>query len=176
MKKNFIILSTVTAISVAVLSVGGFTFLHHVVAEDSLDSYPQIIQNLAEKFNLNPEDVQQVFTDTRKEKISERLDELVQEGTITEEQKNLILEKVDEIQAKREEISNQSLTESERREALQTLQEEVEQWCEDNGIPVGLLKMMGGKGPRGGGHEMGQGMMMEDIPMQDNDVIQMSGF
>lgn len=117
--------------------------------------YPDIIKNLAAKFNADPAEVEQVFEDTHDQMISSRLDKAVADGRITAEQKTLILNKMDEVQAKMEEINNQEMTATERRDALESLHDELRDWADENDIP--LMFLMGNR--RGMGDMMERGMV-----------------
>lgn len=151
------VLGTVATLS---LALGGGLLTAKALAETTSGSYPTIIENLASKFGLNQDEVEQVFEDTRTQLRSERLDNLVSDGTITEDQKQLILDKEDEIKTKIDEINNQELTATERREAMDNLRDDIQQWEDDNNIPEGALGIMGAMGMRGGGR--GHGMMDRD--------------
>lgn len=117
--------------------------------------YPDLIKNLAAKFNADPAEVEQVFEDTHDQMISSRLDEAVADGEISAEQKALIINKMDEVQAKIEEINNQEMTATERRDALESLHDELRDWADENDIP--LMFLMGNR--RGMGDMMERGMV-----------------
>ncbi len=117
--------------------------------------YPDIIKNLAAKFKADPAEVEQVFEDTHDQMISSRLDKAVADGRITAEQKTLILNKMDEVQAKMDEINNQEMTATERRDALENLHDELRDWADENDIP--LMFLMGNG--RGIGGMMDRGMV-----------------
>ena len=131
------------------------------LAEDQ-PSYPPIVQKLAEKFNLNPEEVQIVFKETREEKHDEHLDELVEEGKITEEQKTVINEHHDEMMAKVENLRTEGKTREEIQEALKTDREEFITWLDEQNIELPMGRPRG----NGEGNQMrkefgrGQGMGM----------------
>lgn len=149
------VLGTVATLS---LALGGGLLGAKAFAETTTGNYPTIIENLASKFGLNKDEVQQVFEDTRTQERSDRLDNLVSDGTITEDQKQLVLDKEDEIKTKIDEINNQELTATEKHDAMDALRDEIQQWEDDNNIPERVLGPMGGMGMRGGG----RGMMDRD--------------
>lgn len=125
-------------------------------------SYPPIVQKLAEKFKLNPEEIQSVFTETRKEEHTDNLEGLVEEGKITEEQKAIIDSHHDEMMTKMEALRAENKTREEIHEALEVDREEFKTWLDEQNIelPMG--------GPRGNGEGIqmrrgfgkGQGMGM----------------
>jgi len=82
------------------------------LAQESLQHTP-IIERLAERFNLNEEDVQEVFNEVHEERqaemharFEERLSDAVAEGKITEEQKALIETKHEEIEGRMSNLRN----------------------------------------------------------------------
>jgi len=90
----------------------------------SAAAYPSMIDKIAEKFNLNEDEVADVFNEMRLERQQERqkqmesgLDEAVQDGVITAEQKELLLNKHAEMQTEREEH-----------------RKEMQSWFENQGI------------------------------------------
>jgi len=136
-KKVLIITSAVVG---ALLLIGTAGVGAGVVMAKNLDSYPSIVQKLAQRFNLDPDEVKQVFDEERGERrqeaqdrFEESLDEAVKDGKITEAQKEAILEKHTEIQGEQEK-----------------LREELSDWAEENDIELKQLGPCGGRGFRGG--------------------------
>ncbi len=131
------------------------------VSAQGSDMNQNVVQKLAEKFNLNESDVQAVFDQTREErhqemetKYEDNLNTAVSEGKITEEQKTLILAKHDEIEKNREANREnwQNLTPEERRTQMQQQRDEMQTWADQNGINLSLIMGMGDgmRGPHGG--------------------------
>ena len=129
----------ITILALGVLTLAGIYGVKTIQAQDS-DSFPPIIQKLAERFNLNTDEVQQFFQENREEKhqemqtrFEERLNQAVQDGQITEEQKQAILDKKAQMQAQRE-----------------THRKEMKLWAEEQGIDFsGLFDFgcrLGGRG------------------------------
>lgn len=150
MDKKKIILASVSSIAIVGLlgTVGLFT-VNKAFADDSNSTYSTIVKNIAAKFGLAEADVQTVFEETRTQERSDRLQEAVDAGEITSEQKALILAKQDEMKSKMDELRNQSMTEDERRTAMEALRTEQESWAEANGIDMKYLMVRGGIGGRG---------------------------
>jgi len=114
------------------------------VYAQEISDYPLIIQRLVERFNLDPAQVQEVFTGVREERMimrqanfGERLTQAVEEGKISEEQKQAILEKKAEMREKHEELKG--LSPEERRQAMEQFREEMKVWADGNGITPELL-------------------------------------
>jgi len=154
MKKKLILFSSIAIITLGII---GFSA---VKAQESLEDYPLIIQNLVERFGLNADEVEEVFEDTRTQRHSERLDEYTEDGTITEEQKNLILDKMEETREKLDAIHSEEMTTDERHEAMQNLHEELSNWAEENNIPEEVMMFGVGKGPQNR-NGMGAGVGIE---------------
>lgn len=127
-------------------------------AEDIADEPPPIVQMIAEHFNLDQDEVASVFQQERETRRQEHLDNLVEDGVLTEEQRDLLEAKQDEMKEERDAIRDADLTPEEQHDAMQELHDEMETWAEENGIDL----PMEGFGPRGGMHEgfgEGDGMM-----------------
>lgn len=114
-----------------------------------------LTQKLAERFNLNQGDVEDVFSQHRNERqnqrqinFEERLSQAVSSGKLTEEQKNLILKKKNELQSQRELFKD--LSSDERREKIKGHREEMKKWAEENDINMEEFMFMGKKGGFGG--------------------------
>ncbi len=98
-----------------------------------------LVQRIAEKFSLKPEDVQAVFDQFRQERHAQRqssfeakLSQLVTDGKITEGQKQLILAKKKELQADR--ANWQNLSAEERKAKMQAQHQELKDWAKQNGV------------------------------------------
>ena len=136
--------TTLTILTLSALIAAGFFAVNQVKAEDNGVDYPPIIQRLIEKFNLDGEEVEEIFTEAREERQSqmqarfgERLGELVEEGQLTEEQKQAILAKKE---AMRQESQNwQGLAPEERREQMEQHRAEMQTWAEGEGIDLSLV-------------------------------------
>ena len=118
-------------------------------AQFSEGKYPTIIDKLVERFDLDPEEVKEVFEENREERfenmqahLDERLDKAVEAGKITEEQKELILAKKSEMIDRMKELKD--LSPEERKEQMQETREEMKAWAEENGIDPSFCN---GKGP-----------------------------
>lgn len=122
------------------------------------DGANALIDKLAQKFNLNKSDVQDVFDEARTEhqaemqqKLEERLDAAVSDGKITGAQKDKIFAKVKEIrtqhEADRDSMSN--LTDEQRRTKMEQERTALKTWADENNIPEEYLHFVGMGGPRG---------------------------
>jgi len=166
MKNKKIKILSLIAIPIAFTAIISAGFIGIVKASGE-NNYLTIVEKIAEKFNLDKNEVQAVFDEEHEErqqlmqqKQENRLDEFVDDGTITEEQKNLIIEKHEEMQANRE--ANRDLDPEERHEAMEQEREEFENWAEENGIDLSLIGPFGGPKGKGMGIGMGQGCDCEE--------------
>lgn len=152
----------IPAIALTVFSIAGVVGIESTFAQED-DGRSSIIEKIASTFNLSEDEVQNVFDEHREERQAERqaekeakLDELVSEGKLTEDQKNLIIAKMEERRAEKQENREefQNMSREERREAKETHKAEMEAWFEENGIDQDLLKEVFGKEGkhRGGKH------------------------
>jgi hypothetical protein len=105
-------------------------------------TYPPIVQKLIDRFNLNEDEVKDVFDEAREERRQiweqnreQRLDQAVEDGVITAEQKQALLEKYAEMQTEK-----------------QQHKEEMHEWFEEQGIDHEALMQYGGFGGKGFKH------------------------
>lgn len=135
---------------VGVIAVTGAYGVSKTMANKNDSGYPAIIDKLAERFNLNEDEVNGFFQEQRKEKreemqkrYEERLNQAVSEGKITEEQKKIILAKKEELKSQRQE----------NRENRERHREELKKWMEENGInldyPFGPMEKRHGEWRKG---------------------------
>jgi len=150
-------------LSLAILTVG---ILATKVKAEEVGSYPPIVQKIAERFNLNVSDVKQVFDEERDERradryarFTERLNDLVSEGKLTEDQKDAVLAKHEEMQNQIEELRNLSF--EERKTKMQEVHDDFKSWAEGQGIDLSTIGPLGGPFGRGMGHGMGMGKWIE---------------
>jgi polyhydroxyalkanoate synthesis regulator phasin len=143
----------VVAMALSAAMVAGILGTGLIKAEERND-YPSLVQKLVERFNLNADEVQEVFDEVREEKhqeteirFEERLNQAIEEGKISQEQKELILAKREEMRQKQEEMKDLSF--EERQAAMEKHREEMESWAEENGIDLDLPFLLGPGGPRG---------------------------
>ncbi len=156
----------VAAAAVAVVGSAGLAATQAVSAatNDSSTGQTTIVDRIASKFGLNKDDVQKVFDEERtaheaerQAKQSERLQKLVDKGTITADQKTKIEAKIAELQSKREAERDgfKDLTGDERKAKMDAAKAELEQWANENGIDLTKLKGIFMGGGRGFGHGPG---------------------
>jgi hypothetical protein len=128
--------------------------------DSKTDPMSSLVDKIANRFNLNKADVQKVFDEERstrqaerEAKISERLQKLVDEGTITADQKTKIEAKLKELKSEREANRDafKNLSAEERKSKMEAKRTELENWAKENGIDLTKLMgiFMGGRGGHG---------------------------
>lgn len=120
-----------------------------------------LVDKLASTFNLDKTKVQEVLDQQRSEmeknreaKATERLQALVDKGTITSAQKTAIEAKLKEMKQDREQNKEEfkNMTAEERKSAMDEKRTELESWADEQGIDLNELKgILRGGGPRGEG-------------------------
>lgn len=93
----------------------------------AIGSKQTLVDKLAERFNLNKDEVTGVFNELQEERQQQRqadmeskLDEAVNDGVITAEQKQVLLDKYAEMQKIQEQLNQK--------------RKEMQQWMENSGI------------------------------------------
>lgn len=111
-------------LALGVIASVGYFGGSYVLAEDNNPMHGALITKIAEKFNLKETDVEAVFEAVRDERQEEmksqrtdRLNQAVKDGVVTEAQKTTLLTKMEEHIGERREN-----------------REEMQKWFTDNGI------------------------------------------
>lgn len=139
-----------------------------------------LVNAIASKFNLNPNDVQQVVDQTLQQERSQRqaqflqnyttrINQAVQNGQLTQDQANKILAKEQEVQNFLNSLSGK--TAQERQSAVQQELTSLQQWAQDNNIPQQYLPI----GFAMKGHMRGGFGMMGQHPAAVGTVTGVSG-
>ncbi len=164
-KKAILTAAAVSVLGAGILSASTAFAQTTTSTQDPMNS---IVQKIADKFNLNKDDVQAVFDEAHEEQhakmeanFESQLSQYVSEGKITEAQKKLIIEKRTEMesQMKADRDSFKNLSQDERKSQMETKRAELESWAKENNIDLQYLMPKFGKGGPGmGGHRgFGQG-------------------
>jgi hypothetical protein len=158
-KKKSIRIIAVLAASFLIVSLMGMACIDELKAaggEDDEKDYPIIVEQLAEKLDLDPEKVFEAFNDInmeRKEELEKnlghKLDRAVEEEYITEEQKEALAAKKKEVSEQFQQIKD--LPPGEKKEALKDIAADLKEWLEENDIdfkhlfPVAGMKLIRAK-------------------------------
>jgi hypothetical protein len=150
--------TALTALTIATLFVAGGALLTGAAQADDTSPQTTMIQKLAERFNLNQDDVHAFFNEQREEhrqemeqRHEEHLAELVANGTITEAQKQALQAKHEEMQEKK--ASFKDLSPAERKAQMETFHAEMESWAQAQGIDLPTIRPEKGMGGHHG-HSM----------------------
>ncbi len=117
-----------------------------------------IVDKLASRFNLNKDEVKQVFEDEhkahmaeRQAKLADKLQALVDNKTITAEQKTAIEAKLTELHTKHQANRDamKDLTPEEHKAKMEQERSALEAWAKEQGLDLAKLKgiFMGERGP-----------------------------
>ncbi len=159
------------------IAVGGLTFagagVIYAASPSTSNPMSGLVNAIAQKFNLNPSDVQQVFDQQRQQMQQQMqanlqqhektfLDQAVKNGKLTQDQEDKIIAKQQELQSFMQGLQGKSS--ADRQSAIKTEMSALAQWAKDNNIPHQYLRMGFGRGPMMGGWRMGgrmHGRMMK---------------
>ena len=125
---------------------------------------------LAQRFNLNVTDVQKFFDEQRaqmeterKKQFTDRINQGVTDGKLTQAQADKIIAKHAELEALRESLKDK--TEAERQTAIKAQIEAVKKWAEENNIPSEFM-IFGGPGMGREHGRMGEGKEHRNFNMR----------
>jgi len=144
MKTKSIKIALILITSLALLSIGGVACVGEINAQASEETetgYPLLVERFAERFDLDQDEIMDFFDELKEERMAdaedrfeERLDELVEDEKITEDQKEAILDKKEELKTFKENLGDMTI--SEAREAMKDIHEELRDWAEENDISL----------------------------------------
>lgn len=127
--------------SAAIIGITSVAGLGMASAETNSNGQTSLIDKIAQKFNLNKDEVKAVFEADRSErhaemeaKAKEHLTQAVKDGKLTQEQADKITAKRAEMKAFRESLEGK--TDEERKTAMEANREELKKWAADNDIPM----------------------------------------
>ena len=117
---------------------------------DEKSGFSDIVSRIAEKFNLEEEEVQAVFDSVHDEhmqemkaKFEDRLSNLVDEGKLTEEQKQALIAKHQEMELNLPKPGEEASEDLHAQ--MKARHEEFRAWAEEEGIDLSLIGPMGFK-------------------------------
>lgn len=158
LNKSLLVGGILTTLGLGTLATVGIASAE--TGTDSNNPMSSLVQKIASKFNLNKDEVQKVFDEDRSAREAERekdqaerLQKLVDAGTITASQKTAIEAKIKEMKAERDanKDSMKDLSDTERKAKMDAKKTELETWAKQQGLDLTKLQgvLMGGHG-RGG--------------------------
>jgi hypothetical protein len=162
----------ITTVAIIGLTVAGTGIFYSVSAAEGTHPFDGLAKAIADKFNLNASDVQQVVDeqmakiDTERQakeqqEFTDRINKAVSEGKLTQEQADKIFAKKAELEAQKTDPSGK--TKEEMASAMKTQMDSLKQWMTDNNIPQEYCPLggHGGHGPDG----LGPGGKVPGEPM-----------
>lgn len=166
-------ISATALAGVATLGVSALYAAQTTTTTNRVDPMSSLVQAIATKFHLNATDVQQVFDQSHQEmeqkmqaqhaaRLAEMLAKAVTDGKLTQAQADLIKAKQAEMKTSFDAMKTQTLTDAERKTAMDAQRTALEAWVKANNIPEEYARFvhgfggpMGGPGGRGGMHKGG---------------------
>ena len=155
--------SLIAAGIVGTVGMGSLAATTVVGAESGTDTdnpMSSLVEKIASTFNIDKSKVQAVFDEEREARETEReteqaerLQALVDDGTITSAQKTAIESKLAEMKEEREaeRESVDSLSDEERKTKMDEKRTELETWAKEQGLDLSDLRgVLGGPGGYGG--------------------------
>lgn len=148
----------IIAFATIMILIAGLFGVGFAYAQGTNGTYSSIVQQLTQKFNLNPADVQSVFDQNRAVRTAQmqtnfeaRLTQDVKDGKITDAQKQFILQKRQELQTQRQtnRDSFKNMNAEARKAVITTQRQDLQNWAKQNGIDIKYF--FGGFGMRGHG-------------------------
>lgn len=151
------LLIAATVATIGVIGAGATTFAHAQETSNSGES--SLVDKLAEKFNLNKDEVKAVFDAEHQERQTERVQEVkdklaaaVTDGTLTQEQADHIQAVFDEIKALRGDAAPKELSDDVK-DQIRDKMDELRTWAEENDVDIREIGFMHGKGHHNGPRE-----------------------
>jgi polyhydroxyalkanoate synthesis regulator phasin len=133
--------SMLAAGAVTTVAFASLAGLGTVSAQSNNPNGSSIVDSIATKFGLNKDEVQAVFDEHKdqmhanhEQRHEQRLQELVDNGTISADQKAALDAKHDEMEAAREALKNQDISREEMQEQMKKAHEEFKAWAIEQGI------------------------------------------
>lgn len=128
------------AVFVIGLSALGIT---QVYAQSNGNPISGLAQAIAQKFNIDPNQVQTTITDYRQQNkqnnLQSHLNQLVTQGKITQAQEQAIITEISSLKTKYNLGSLGTITPQERRQALQNAHNEFKTWAQSQGINLPIF-------------------------------------
>jgi predicted RND superfamily exporter protein len=154
MKKQLIVASLATAVSVAGLSSIGIANAATDTNSSSTNPVSSLVDEITSKFNLNKSDVQAVFDShhdamdaKRESNLKDRLTVLVQSKKLSQSQADAIQVKHDALvkqhEANRDNVRSE--TDAERKAAHVAQKADIDAWAKQNNIPSEYVHLVQGR-------------------------------
>ncbi len=137
-------------VAVTTVAAGSIIGIGAASAHGGFGNGDNVASEVAQKFNLNEEEVKQFFEDKHQEretemeaKRSERLQALVDAGTITADQKTALEAKSEEMHTLRESFRDQDLTREQMHDKMKEARDSFKTWANEQGIDLEAIRPEG---------------------------------
>lgn len=154
---------SILGMSALAVVAGGTLFGVSIASASSDTPRDDLVQKLAESFNVSEDEVQAVFDEhheemqaDRNEKFSTHLQELVDASTITAAQKTYLLDHHKATQDKLDKLRDSDASRATIHAAMETAKDEIKNWADEQGIDLADIRPEG-RPERHGRH--GAGML-----------------
>lgn len=147
--------------SLGVVAIGSTFFGVGIAgAQGTTGTNPSIVQRIAERFNLNQDEVQEVFDEQKSElhaqkrtELESRLNQAVTNGTITHAQRQAILSKLGEMESSQsaDKARLHSISPEQHQQSIQQKRTELASWAQQNGLSLQTIQELVGHGGKGFG-------------------------
>ncbi len=130
-----------------VATMSGATIIGSGIVGAQSDSGNSIVDRIASTFNLNKDEVQQVFNDAKADKRAEfvqrrdeHLNSLVEDGTITEAQKTTLQDFAEKAKSTIGDLKDSGASKEEIRTAMEQSRKETEDWADSEGLDLNSIR------------------------------------
>lgn len=137
-KTNRAKVAAASAIAVFVIGLSALG-ITQVYAQSNGNPISGLAQAIAQKFNLDPKQVQTTITDYRQQNRQNHLNQLVTKGKITQAQEQAIITEIASLKSKYNLNSLGTMTPQERKQALQNARNDFKTWAQSQGINLPIF-------------------------------------
>lgn len=138
MNKKFLLIPAAALAITVTAAIAG------VAAAQSNSSYPDLVQAIANKFHLDPSQVQQVVSDVHsqyaqkhEENLESKIAQLVKDNKLTKTQADALTAKLKDLRTQVE--ATKSLPEGERHTKIMQIMSDFKSWAQSQGINFSQL-------------------------------------
>ncbi|HSW89093.1 MAG TPA: hypothetical protein VLG12_08065 [Candidatus Saccharimonadales bacterium] len=136
MIRKSIMIPVVAVAASGIILLGASRMVHAQTPNET--PFSGVAQAIAQKFNLNATDVENVISQQMKTNMQERaktrLDQLVKNNKITSTQEQAILDEMTRIKNEYDPAAMKNMTADQRKQTMQKMHDEITSWAKSQGI------------------------------------------